>query len=78
MPIFNPPCPGEIIAESLAEMGMTVRDLAARMAVPVTLLSGNIPIDAEIAEKLSAVIGSSAQFWLNLQESYLAGSARRI
>lgn len=78
MPIFNPPCPGEFIAESLAETGMSVRDFAAQMAVSVMfagdLLSGNIPIDAEIAEKLSAAIGSSAQFWLNLQQSYSAGS----
>lgn len=82
MAIYNPPHPGEIIAESLAETGMTVRDLADRMAVPVRfvgdLLSGSISVDAATAEKLSAVIGSSATFWLNLQERYSEGSARRI
>jgi len=80
--IYNPPHPGEIIAENLAETDMSVRDLAALMDVSVTfagdLLSGITPIDAETAEKLSAAIGSSAKFWLNLQDSYLAGSARRI
>lgn len=78
--MHNPPCLGEIIAESLAETGMSVRELAARMDVSVTfagdLLSGITPIDVETAEKLSAAIGSSAQFWLNLQQSYSTGSER--
>lgn len=79
---YNPPHPGEIIADSLAETGMSVGDLAERMAVSVTLvgylLSGSTPVDAAIAEKLSAAIGSSAQFWLYLQQSYSSSSERRM
>ncbi|PWC13909.1 HigA family addiction module antitoxin [Brenneria corticis] len=74
MTMHNPPHPGEIIAETLEELGVGIRELARALGVaPSTvqrLVAGNAAISPEMAVKLSTVLGSSAKFWLNLQDNY--------
>lgn len=74
MTMFNPPHPGEIITETLDELNIGIREFSRALHVaPSTaqrLVSGHSAVSPEMALKLSAVLGSSAKFWLNLQDNY--------
>lgn len=81
MKMYNPPHAGELIAETLEELGLGVRDLAKALDVaPSTahkLISGKSSVTPEMAIKLSAVLGSSAKFWLNIQDNYSLSKAEQ-
>jgi len=66
--------PGEILGEELDELGLDVTDLARILAVPVDditqILNGHERVTGEFAMRLSRWLGTSPQFWLNLQNSY--------
>ncbi|WP_413734307.1 HigA family addiction module antitoxin [Sodalis sp. RH21] len=74
MTMFNPPPPGEIIAETLDDLNIGIRKFSRALHVaPSTaqrLVSGHSAVSPEMALKLSAALGSSAKFWLNLQDNY--------
>lgn len=65
--------PGDIIQESLDELNVSLREFARAMEIaPSTasrLLTGKAALTPEMAIKLSVVIGSSPQMWLNLQNA---------
>ncbi|CAQ84601.1 MULTISPECIES: HigA family addiction module antitoxin [Photorhabdus] len=81
MKMFNPPHPGEIIADSLEELGLGIRDLARALNVaPSTvqrLVSCKAAVTPEMAIKLSQVLGSSPRLWLKLQETYSLDKAEK-
>jgi addiction module HigA family antidote len=66
--------PGEFLREELAERGISQSRLAAHIGVTpgvVNLIcNGHRGISAEMAKKLAAAMGTSAELWLNLQRSY--------
>jgi addiction module HigA family antidote len=79
--MHNPPHPGELIAEVfLKPSGLSLRELARRLEVsPSTLqrlLSGSHRVSPEMALRLSAVLGRSAESWLAMQDSYDLWHAR--
>lgn len=79
--MFNPPHPGEFIAETyLSGTGLSGRVLAGRLGVtPSTLqriLSGSSGISPEMALRLSIVLGRSAESWLAMQDAYDLWQAR--
>ncbi|MEQ5349981.1 MULTISPECIES: HigA family addiction module antitoxin [Morganellaceae] len=82
MKMYNPPHAGELIAETLDELGVGVRDLAKALGVaPSTahkLINGKSIVTPEMAIKLSAVLGSSPKFWLNIQDNYSLNKAEKI
>lgn len=82
MKMYNPPHAGELIAETLDELGVGVRDLAKALDVaPSTahkLINGKSIVTPEMAIKLSAVLGSSPKFWLNIQDNYSLNKAEKI
>lgn len=68
----EPVKPGEILLnEFLIPMGISQVELAAKMNVPVqrvnTLINGKRDMTPETAVLLSLALGTSAQFWMNLQ-----------
>ena len=73
MKMANHPRPGDIIQESLDELNVSLREFARAMEIaPSTasrLLTGKAALTPEMAIKLSVVIGSSPQMWLNLQSA---------
>jgi addiction module HigA family antidote len=75
--------PGEILKEEFMEpMALTVRELARRMDVgPIRIsqiVRGQRVITAETALRLGAALGTTALFWLNLQNNYdLARAAKK-
>ena len=81
MKMHNPPHPGEIIADSLEELGAGIRELARALDVaPSTaqrLVSCQAAVSPEMAVKLAEVLGSSAQTWMRLQEAWSLAQAEQ-
>lgn len=68
----QPTHPGEILYEEfLKPKGMSQVELARKMGVPIqrinTLINGKRDMTAETAVLLSRVLGTTAEFWMNLQ-----------
>lgn len=66
--------PGEHLAEAIDAMGITAAQLARAIRVPpnrVTgILHGARAITADTALRLGRYFGTSAGFWMNLQQLY--------
>jgi addiction module HigA family antidote len=66
--------PGEHLAEELKELGMSAAELARNLDVPTNrvtgILNGQRAITADTALRLAHFFGTSAEFWLNLQNLY--------
>lgn len=66
--------PGEILADELAELGISAAELARALHVPANritqILSGKRSITASTALRLGRWFGTSAEFWMNLQKNY--------
>jgi antitoxin HigA-1 len=74
MPMKNPPHPGEMIGDSIEEMGVSI--VAAAKALGVTrqqlhnLIAGRSAISPEMAIRLEKALGSTADTWLRMQANY--------
>ncbi len=66
--------PGEILADELAEIGVSVAALARAVDVPQSrmaeIVNGKRGITADTALRLGTYFGTSARLWLNLQAAY--------
>jgi addiction module HigA family antidote len=66
--------PGEFLHEELAERGLSQSRLAAHIGVTPGVINlicnGRRGISPEMAKKLGAALGTSAEFWMNLQRSF--------
>jgi antitoxin HigA-1 len=74
--------PGEILQEEvLKPLNMSVNRLATLLAVDAARLNeivrGRRGITADTALRLSRYLGTTAEFWLNLQSDYELRVARR-
>lgn len=73
--------PGEILAEELAEIGMTAVELARRIDVAdnriYQIIHGKRNITADTALRLGKFFNTSAEYWLNLQKLYELDVARQ-
>jgi addiction module HigA family antidote len=73
--------PGEHLAEELKELGMSAAELARRLGVPTnrvtSILNGRRAITGDTALRLAHFFGTSAEFWLNLQNLYELRLAER-
>ena len=79
----NPPHPGELIYRTYIEPfnditgNMIADQLGVARSTFSRLLTGKAGISPEMAIRLSKVLGSTAESWLTLQESYDLWKARR-
>lgn len=67
--------PGEVLGEEfLAPLGITAYRLAKDLGVPGTrfaeILHGRRSVTADTALRLAKYFGTTAKFWLGLQEDY--------
>lgn len=66
--------PGEFLREELDARGWTQTDLADILGKPATslnlILTGKRGISPEVARGLAAALGTSPEYWLNLESSY--------
>lgn len=72
--------PGEILRETIEEMGVSQRALAAHLGIPLQrvneLIRGKRGISPETAWLLSEAFGTSPEVWTNLQSNYDLARAR--
>jgi addiction module HigA family antidote len=66
--------PGELLAEDIADLGITQGKFAKYIGVPDSRVSaivlGQRSITADTALRLSKFFGTSATYWMNLQVHY--------
>jgi antitoxin HigA-1 len=81
MPMKNPPHPGEMIGDTLAEAGVSI--VAAAKGLGVTrqqlhnVIAGRSGITPEMAVRLEQALGSTADAWLRMQANYDLAEIRR-
>ena len=80
----RPSLPGEILAELyLAPHEISIAAFAAACGVTRKhmsgIVNGHVSITAEMAARIAAVLGTTAQYWLNLQNAVdLYDAERRL
>ena len=66
--------PGEFLAETLTELGISQAQFARAIGVSPMRVShvvnGTRPVTAELALLFGRALGQSPQYWLNLQTAY--------
>jgi addiction module HigA family antidote len=78
--MHNPAHPGEVLREYLPD-GLAVTEAARRLGVTrqalSALLNGRAGVSAEMALRLEAALGTSAEMWIEMQAGYDLWKARR-
>lgn len=78
--------PGETLKEILEERGLTVKELAGRIALfeqsiieqsLLRIIENKAPIDSEMALRLKLVLGIETSFWSNRERHYREAILRR-
>ncbi len=78
----NPVHPGEVLRmEFMDELGLTAGKIAKAVHVPRTrierVVSGERGVTADTAARLARLLGTTPEFWLNLQRAYDLGMAAK-
>ena len=78
---MRPIHPGEHLREELEELGLSARAFANMLHVPTNritaILNSQRAVTADTALRLARYFGTSAEFWLNLQNAYDLRRARQ-
>jgi antitoxin HigA-1 len=71
--MHNPPHPGEVLQDTVLER-ISVSEFARKLGVSRVALSrvanGRAAVSADMALRLAAALGGSAESWLQMQASY--------
>jgi antitoxin HigA-1 len=74
MPMKNPPRPGEMIGDALAELGISISAAAKSLGIKRqqihNVIASRSVISPEMALRLEKGLGSSADTWLRMQMDY--------
>lgn len=80
-PMLNPPHLGELIRESMEELGWNVTETADRLhcerGTLSRLLNGKAGLSANMALALEDIGWGTADHWMRMQASYELAQARR-
>jgi addiction module HigA family antidote len=72
--VREPTHPGEHIAIELEELSMSATQLAKELGIPANriteIIRGRRGITADTALRLAAWLGTTPEFWMNLQKNY--------
>jgi addiction module HigA family antidote len=70
----NPPHPGELVGDILAELGVSLDEAADALGISSRdlrdVITGRTAISAEMAVRLEKALGSTAGAWLRMQDNY--------
>lgn len=73
-PGFRPSHPGRILRRSIDAMGLTIEAFADHIGVSRqtvhAILAERSKVSADVAARLGRALGTSGQFWLNLQSKH--------
>jgi addiction module HigA family antidote len=74
LPMKNPAHPGELIGETLTELGVSISEAAKVLGITRqqlhNVISGRSGVTAEMAVRLEKALGSTADTWLRMQMNY--------
>jgi antitoxin HigA-1 len=77
----NPPHPGELIGDSLEELGVSISEAARILGITRqqlhNLIAGRSAITPEMALRLEKALGSTADTWLRMQANHDLAKIRR-
>ena len=80
-PMLNPPHLGELIRESMDDLGWNVTETAAQLGCErgtlSRLLNGKAGVSANMALALEDIGWGTAEHWIRMQASYELAQARR-
>ncbi|HZT29664.1 MAG TPA: HigA family addiction module antitoxin [Bryobacteraceae bacterium] len=72
--------PGEILRETLEDLGISMNRLSKEMHVPAnrisSIVAGQRAITGETALRLARYFGTTPEYWLNMQARYDLETAR--
>ena len=81
-PAFAPVHPGEILKETLDDLGVSMNRLAQEIHVPANRISaivaGKRSITGETAFRLARYFGTTPGYWMNMQVRFDLESARDV
>ena len=81
LPMKNPAHPGELIRETLNELGVSISEAAKVLGITRqqlhNLIAGRSGVTAEMAVRLEKALGSTADTWLRMQMNYDLAQIRR-
>jgi addiction module HigA family antidote len=81
MEMKKPPHPGELIGDSLAELGVSVSEAARVLGITRqhlhNIIAGRSGVVPEMAVKLEQAIGSTADTWMRMQVNYDLAQVRK-
>ena len=76
----NPPHPGEMVGDSLDELGVSISAAARGLGVTRqqlhNVISGRSAVSPEMAVRLEQALGSTADAWLRMQMNYDLAAVR--
>jgi antitoxin HigA-1 len=74
VPMKNPPHPGKLIRDNLADMGLSVAEGVTGLGITrqqfYNVINGKSGATPEMAVRLEKAFGGSADMWLRMQGSY--------
>jgi addiction module HigA family antidote len=77
----NPAHPGELISETLNELGVSISEAARVLGISRqqlhNLIAGRSGVTAEMAVRLEKALGSTADTWLRMQMNHDLAQAKR-
>lgn len=80
-PMLNPPHLGELVRESMDDMGWNVTETATRLGCErgtlSRLLNGRAGVSANMALALEDIGWGTAEHWMRMQASYELAQARQ-
>lgn len=66
--------PGYYIKEIIDSEGYSIKGFADKLNISeedlIKIIDGDLNISCELASKLSLVLGTSIEYWLNIQDTY--------
>ena len=81
MEMKNPPHPGELIGDSLEELGMSISAAAKGLGITRqqlhNLIAARSGVTPEMAVRFEKALGSSADTWLRMQMNYDLAQIRK-
>jgi addiction module HigA family antidote len=74
MDMKNPPHPGEVVGDSLEELGISISEAARGLGITRqqlhNVIAGRSAVTPEMAVRLEKALGSTADTWLRMQMNY--------
>jgi len=81
MEMKNPPHPGEMIGDSLEELGVSISAAAKSLGITRqqlhNLIAGRSAITTEMAVRLEKALGSTAEAWVRMQMNHDLAQIRK-